>query len=90
MQLKDSRRLARRESILPDEPATVDAIVEKFMNNGRSKLPESRACEIREAVLNVEQFKRAHTLSRMLAMQDGGRDCDCAPRISLVLCRRSE
>jgi len=56
VELKDGRRLSQRESILPDEPATADEIVEKFMNNARSVLPESRACEIREAVLNVERL----------------------------------
>jgi 2-methylcitrate dehydratase PrpD len=70
VQLKDGRRLARRESILPDEPATEGEITEKFMNNARTVLTEARACQIRDAVLNVEQLKQAHTLVRMLAVQD--------------------
>jgi 2-methylcitrate dehydratase PrpD len=70
VQLKDGRRLARRESILPDEPATEREITEKFMNNARTVLTEARACQIRDAVLNVEQLKQAHTLVRMLAVQD--------------------
>jgi 2-methylcitrate dehydratase PrpD len=70
IQLKDGRRLTRRESILPDEPATEDEIVEKFMNNARTVMTDARACQIREAVLNVEQFKHAHTLVRLLGVQD--------------------
>lgn len=67
VRLKDGRELSRRESIFPDEPAGEDEIVEKFMNNAKSVIPASRAYEIRETIMHVEELPNAFSLSRMLS-----------------------
>src|SRR5262249_5618026 len=45
--LKDGRTLSKRESILPDEPASDEAIVEKFMDSASSVMDAARARRIR-------------------------------------------
>lgn len=64
--LKDGKTLGKRESILPDEPATDDAILEKFMDTATSVMSASRARRIRDAVLGLEQLENVSTLTRML------------------------
>ncbi len=54
IQLKDGRKLHRREKILPDEPAADADIVAKFMNNAMTVMPEPRAAEVREMLLKIE------------------------------------
>ncbi len=60
------RELSRRESVLPDEPAAAAEIVEKFMENAKLVMSPSRAKQIRDALLNVEQFDNVRTLTHML------------------------
>ncbi len=67
VRLNDGREFSQRESILPDEPATGEEIIEKFMNNAQSMMPAARAEEIREAILNIEKAASAKTLSLLLA-----------------------
>lgn len=65
--LKDGRKLSKRESIQPDEPATDEAIVEKFMDTATSVMSPSRARRICAAILDIEQLEDARVLTRMLA-----------------------
>ena len=67
VRMTDGREFSRRESILPDEPATAEEIIDKFMNNAQSVMPAARADDIRDAILNIENLPSARTLSRMLA-----------------------
>jgi len=67
VRMQDGREFSRRESILPDEPATADEIIEKFINNAQSVMPAARADEIRDAILNIENIPSIRTLSRLLA-----------------------
>ena len=55
VKMKDGRELRWRDNILPDEPASADAIVEKFMQNTDGLLSRARADEIRDAVLGLER-----------------------------------
>lgn len=67
VRLKDGREFSRRESILPDEPATADEIIEKFDNNAQSVMPAARAQSLREVILDIESIPDAGRVSRMLA-----------------------
>jgi 2-methylcitrate dehydratase PrpD len=65
--LKDGRKLSKRESIQPDEPATDEAILEKFMATATSVMSTARARRIRTAILDIEGLEDTRTLTRMLA-----------------------
>jgi 2-methylcitrate dehydratase PrpD len=65
--LKDGRKLSKRESIQPDEPATDEAILEKFMATATSVMSAARAHRIRTAILDIEGLEDTRTLTRMLA-----------------------
>ena len=64
--MKDGRTLSRRESILPDEPAGDEAILEKFMDTAASVISASRARRIRDAILDLERLEDTRTLTRLL------------------------
>jgi 2-methylcitrate dehydratase PrpD len=66
--LKDGRKLGKRERILPDEPASDDAILEKFVDTATSVMSASRARRIRAAILDLEQLEDVGTLTRMLGV----------------------
>jgi 2-methylcitrate dehydratase PrpD len=65
--LRDGRKLSKRESILPDEPATDDAILEKFMDTATSVMSVSRARRIRDAILDIERLEDTRSLTAMLS-----------------------
>jgi 2-methylcitrate dehydratase PrpD len=62
----DGREYAQRENILPDEPATDEAIVAKFMINAQMVLPEPRAARIRDMILGIDTERNALHISRAL------------------------
>jgi 2-methylcitrate dehydratase PrpD len=64
--LKDGRKLSKRESILPDEPATDEAILEKFVDTASSVMSAARARHLRAAVLDLERLEDVGTLMRLL------------------------
>ncbi len=47
--------LGSGDNILPDEPASAGAIVEKFMHNTDGILPRARAERVRDTVLGLER-----------------------------------
>ncbi len=55
VKMKDGRELRWRDNILPDEPASADSIVEKFMQNTDGILPRARAERVRDTVLGLER-----------------------------------
>ncbi len=71
VRLRDGRELSQRESVLPDEPAADQAIVDKFMINVEPVMPVARAEGIRDAVLDVENLADARVLTGLLS--GGGR-----------------
>jgi 2-methylcitrate dehydratase PrpD len=66
VKMKDGRELRWRDNILPDEPASAESIVEKFMQNTDGVLPRARAEQIREAVLGLERVMDAGEFVRTL------------------------
>jgi 2-methylcitrate dehydratase PrpD len=70
--LKDGRKLSRRASILPDEPAGEAEIVAKFMDNVALAMGPGRAARIRDAVLSIEAMQDAGELLALLGPKDDG------------------
>ena len=68
VKMKDGRELRHRDNILPDEPASADAIIEKFMQNTIGVLTAARAQSICDAVLGLEQLTDAQAFAATLAM----------------------
>ncbi len=66
VKMKDGRELRCRDNILPDEPASADAIVEKFMHNTDGILPRARAERVRDAVLGIERVLDGDAFVRTL------------------------
>lgn len=66
IQMKNGQVISRRENIDPDEPATAEAIGEKFMNNTKSAMSPQRAMKIRELILNMERIPDARTITHAL------------------------
>ena len=66
VKLKNGETLSQRENILPDEPASSEAIVEKFLHNTQRLMPEDRARAIMELVLHLEDLTDARTLTQAL------------------------
>lgn len=64
--LKDGRTFNRRENLKPDEPVGEAEILDKFMMNATSVLPEPRARQIREAVMNLEACKDSRSFCGLL------------------------
>jgi 2-methylcitrate dehydratase PrpD len=67
VKMKDGRELRHRDNILPDEPASADAIIGKFMQNTIEILPRVQAERIRDAVLGIERVTDADGFARALS-----------------------
>ena len=67
VKMKDGRELRWRDNILPDEPASAESIVEKFMQNTDGILSHARAEQIRDAVLGLEQVVEGGAFVRTLS-----------------------
>ena len=68
---RDGRELSRRESLLPDEPASESEIVDKFMANVAPVMAAARAQCIRDEVLDLENIENARTLTALLRGEEG-------------------
>lgn len=68
---RDGREFSRRESVLPDEPASESEIVDKYTVNVAPVMPAARAQRIRDAVLNLENIENARTLTTLLSGKEG-------------------
>ena len=66
VKMKDGRELRCRDNILPDEPASADAIIEKFMHNTDGVLPATQAKQILDSVLGLERVTDGGEFVRML------------------------
>lgn len=66
VRMKDGRELRHRDNILPDEPASAESIVAKFMQNIDGIVPSGRAEQIRDAVLGLERVTDVHGFVRSL------------------------
>ena len=66
VKMKDGRELRCRDNILPDEPASAGAIIEKFMHNTDGILPRARAERVRDAVLGIERVLDGDAFVRTL------------------------
>jgi len=64
---KTGKKLSRRESILPDEPAVPEAILEKFMDTACSAMSAARARRIRDVLLDIERLSDVRALMRLLS-----------------------
>ena len=59
VKMKDGRELRCRDNILPDEPASAESIVAKFMQNTDGVLLRVRAEQVRDTVLGIEKVADA-------------------------------
>ena len=67
VKMTDGRELRCRNDILPDEPASAEAIVAKFMQNTNGVLPDAKAEHLRDLVLSLEQIDDGGVFVRGLA-----------------------
>jgi 2-methylcitrate dehydratase PrpD len=65
--LKNGTTLRRRNEILPDEPASAEAIVAKFFANTALAIERARAEQIRDAILALEAQSDVRALGRLLS-----------------------
>jgi 2-methylcitrate dehydratase PrpD len=65
--LRDGRILRERDEIRPEEPASEEAIVQKFMANAGLAIQRSRAQSIGERILALEEEPDAREVARALA-----------------------
>jgi 2-methylcitrate dehydratase PrpD len=63
----DGKTYRRREHIVPDEPASEDAILSKFMHNVGLAAGTERAARIRDAVLDLETLADTRSLTALLS-----------------------
>lgn len=68
VKMKDGRELRCRDNIMPDAPASAEAIVAKFMQNTDGVLPRARADHVCEAVLGIEKVADARSIVGMLGV----------------------
>jgi 2-methylcitrate dehydratase PrpD len=68
VKMKDGRELRCRDEILPDEPASAEAIVRKFMQNTDDIVPPARAAQIRDTVLGLDAVADAAAFVRTLSL----------------------
>ena len=64
--MKDGRKLQKREQILPDEPAPAAAILDKFAGTTAPAIPAERAARIRDMVLGLERLPDVRQLASLL------------------------
>ncbi|MGZ5141530.1 MAG: MmgE/PrpD family protein, partial [Burkholderiales bacterium] len=62
----DGRTLSKRENILPDEPATDEQILAKFMDSTTSAMSVARARRIRDAILDIEKVEDLRSFDTLL------------------------
>ncbi|MBG9386400.1 MmgE/PrpD family protein [Caenimonas aquaedulcis] len=66
VRLRDGRVLRARNEILPQEPASNEEIVAKFMENARTAVAPAKAAELCELLIGLEQQKDAAVLMQAL------------------------
>jgi 2-methylcitrate dehydratase PrpD len=66
IRMKNGKQISQREDIGPDDPATEEQVVAKFMSNTRAVLSPARAEAVRAMVMNVENLPDARTLTHLL------------------------
>lgn len=64
---RGGQKLGKREAIMPDEPASAEAIAGKFMDSAGSVMSAERAGRIRDTLLDLERLADARTLTRLLS-----------------------
>jgi 2-methylcitrate dehydratase PrpD len=67
VKLRNGKELRERNEIRPDEPASEDAIVAKFMANAARAMSTSRATELCELILSIEREPDTSRVCRALA-----------------------
>jgi 2-methylcitrate dehydratase PrpD len=65
--LKNGTKLRERNEIDPDEPASAEAIVQKFFANAEMAVDRSRAERIHETVLALDAQRSVHALMELLS-----------------------
>lgn len=70
VRMKDGRVLRARNEILPDEPASNDAIVAKFMENAGLAVSAARARELCDRVIGLPQINDSAELMAVLGHRD--------------------
>lgn len=65
--LRNGQVLKAREEILPDEPASAEEIVAKFMSNATSRMSTARAAQIRDRILAIEREPDMRSFCSLLA-----------------------
>jgi 2-methylcitrate dehydratase PrpD len=66
VKMKDGRELRCRNEILPDEPASAEAIVRKFTQNTDGMLSPAQAAQIRDTVLGLDTLVDSAAFVRSL------------------------
>jgi 2-methylcitrate dehydratase PrpD len=66
VKMRDGRELRQREEILPDEPASEESIVAKFMNNVSMIIGQPRADELCAMILSIEDEPDSRRLASAL------------------------
>ena len=70
VRMNNGKEYSRRESVLPDEPASESEIVDKFMINVEPVMNKVRAEKIRDMLLDLEKLADARLLTALLSGAD--------------------
>jgi len=66
VKMKDGRTLRERDDILPDEPASAEAIVAKFEQNCESTMARADITRLCDVVLGMARVAEVNELTRLL------------------------
>jgi 2-methylcitrate dehydratase PrpD len=69
IKMRNGAKYKCREQVVPDEPASEAAIVDKFLNNAQLCMPLTRAEKLRDMILDVESLANTRMLAAELAGQ---------------------
>jgi hypothetical protein len=64
--LANGETISRRENILPDEPASAEQIVEKFLQNAQARMSGNEARRVVELVLDLDRLDTLAPLAQAL------------------------
>lgn len=70
VKMKDGRELRCRENIMPDEPASAESIITKFMQNTDGVLSRADAQRVCDTVLEIDRLSDSNELVALLGVSD--------------------
>jgi 2-methylcitrate dehydratase PrpD len=66
IRMKNGKQISQREEIGPDDPATEDQVVTKFISNTKTMLSPADTEAVRKTIMNIENLPDTRILTQML------------------------